>query len=411
MQDGTIKGLSKNNYENSLNFQISCDWLQIHVAFKGKFSESPCVKYHLKRTGQSKIFRSIYAINNILGEQVAELACDASECILKPDHAILKIDNKQLYVNADIESFVMELLKDLNYQFVGITRYDVAYDFQGFDNGLSCEDFIKQYIGNKFVKVRNTKFKIDGKDVACKKEFSYIGFGSPTSIVTYKLYNKTLEQNEVRQKNYIFDKHKKTFQDGREIWRLEFSIKSNTREFKDNFWKDKNNDLKISFHNLRMCSPRNTHMIFGYCYTQYFRFVLFDGKHTRKERMKPLHLITLSGFQGFEPCKETECKKDATRAIKIFAKKLHLLQEEFKEYDSDIAGQSKIILSKVIPLHGLELWAKSKMISFGETRKYIAEITDKKIEVSAIKLLEKRKFLDQQNRRDLRAEPEFKLIK
>src|SRR5574337_1189934 len=135
-------------------FAISCDWLQIHVKAKQNLISKENALYYFKRSGQSKVFRTIYKIiNSVTGNSVAYYCTDANEYIMPKDHGVLKFENSQLYIHEDLKIFVEDFLKRLELEFLGVTRFDIAFDFEMFYNYYYPEKFIKDYLYEKLSKV------------------------------------------------------------------------------------------------------------------------------------------------------------------------------------------------------------------------------------------------------------------
>ena len=182
----------KPNFQNK--FALSCDWLQIHVKHREDFLSLESPYFSFKRTGQSKVFKNIYEIKDLLyNKTVASYCTDANECIMPSSEGILKFENSQLYIHENLKTFVKKFLKKLNFKFIGITRLDIAFDFEEFYMGYTPENFIKDYTGSKIHKVRGNEFGLYGKQRNQEICYESISFGSKTSNITAKMYNKTRE--------------------------------------------------------------------------------------------------------------------------------------------------------------------------------------------------------------------------
>ena len=133
-------------------FAINCDWLQMHVKAGTDFLEREIPYYHFRRSGQSKVWKNIYqVINTAMNIVVAQYCTDAQECVMRPGHGVLKLENNQLYCNSDLPGYVQTLLDHLGFKFVGITRLDIAMDFQKFYMEKDPMDLIKEYAEHKIV--------------------------------------------------------------------------------------------------------------------------------------------------------------------------------------------------------------------------------------------------------------------
>lgn len=146
-----------------------------------------------------------------------------------------------------------QLMKDFiakyGYQFVSVSRVDICLDFERFDSGDIPQKFVKRYIGHKYAKVNQSEATAHFDDQWERRDFNSLSWGSKNSDISTKLYNKTLELYDEKlgafKKPYILQSWFKSGliddpihclkkgEDGKtyrpEIWRLEFSIKSNTK--------------------------------------------------------------------------------------------------------------------------------------------------------------------------------------
>lgn len=154
----------------------------------------------------------------------------------------LRVVNAQLYVK-DCTQRLLAFLVRFNYQFKRIFRIDIAYDFEKFDYGDQPARFARRYIERKFRKINQCKLRVIGDDNWTDFDWESLSWGSQTSMVSTKMYNKSKELKTVsKQKTWIpmswFENgliddpinRTKRREDGTiyepEIWRIEFSMKS-----------------------------------------------------------------------------------------------------------------------------------------------------------------------------------------
>lgn len=154
----------------------------------------------------------------------------------------LRLVNSQCYVTDCIDRLRAFLLQH-DYIFKKIYRIDIAYDFERFDSGDLPARFARLYIEKKFRKVNQAKLHAFAADQWTDFVWESLSWGSPTSMVSTKMYNKSKELETVsKEKGYIklawfhaglIDdpvNGLKVNSDGAkykpEIWRVEFSMKS-----------------------------------------------------------------------------------------------------------------------------------------------------------------------------------------
>lgn len=359
------------NAQNQHIFCLNCDWFSCHVFCKMRFQEFETPYLKITRVRQTQVFKNVYEIkskkhNRVLGTY----ATDALEQIMPDGHGILKIDNFYLYhAGAKLKPFVEWLLRRLDLEFVGITRLDIAYDFNEFMNRRNPENFIKAFLHNDIVKLRKSKFILGGRHED-KNYFNGISFGSKTSAVNYKLYNKSQEMRDKLEKAHIRQAWNSTKLDQtKDVWRLEFTINSNT-SILANEWAN------IKFHSLDTLGLHILAGLFHWLFEQYFNFRYHDRKQCRKDRMKQVPLLGFPPeFHYVRPVKINPYKKDVQRSTKIFVKKLNDFHSEMRGKDDDFAGDARAVITKLISVYGLQNWAAKKGIDF-EQSNYVEDFND-----------------------------------
>jgi hypothetical protein len=258
-------------------------------------------------------------------------------------------------------------------EFIGITRLDIAYDFHYFIDAtknhsrLHPETFIKKFLSGDVLKFHHSKFKINGEHKN-KNYYETLSFGAATSDVTYKLYNKTIEQANEVKKPYIWETWKNTNLDtNKDIWRLEFTINSTTSKVVGGM-------DAYNFHSLETLEYQNICNIWAAMFEHYFRFVKADWKKSRKDRMQELYLLKFEKpFSKVKFIKPNSEHKDSTRSTKIFINKMNTLADEMRGKDDDFIGDAKAMITKLISVYQLQEWATKKLIDFQPT-KYVDDL-------------------------------------
>lgn len=213
--------------------KIIIDWLQFSML---KISDVQYTNITIRKTSlRTKIFEEINEVfyNDI---KIGTLASKPLSSILDNRLCLFKFENHILYEPL-LKFYFNEIINLEGFKFNNFTRIDLCIDFQQFQNNLSPSNFIKNFILNKYIKCGTSEFKMYSKQqnqavnkndfMIIKQEPTYIRFGSNTSNVSAYLYNKTLEINQASRKNYIIDLHKRSnFDNTKDVWRLEFSLKN-----------------------------------------------------------------------------------------------------------------------------------------------------------------------------------------
>lgn len=166
--------------------------------------------------------------------------------ILQQGACHVRLANRTCYYN-DAADVMARFLDTNGFRFVRISRIDIALDFETFDSGDVPSKFVQRYMSGRYSKINQANIKSFGRDRWDGRTWNWLSWGSPTSAIGTKLYNKSLELKEAHDKPYIRQAWQaaglvddavdlwKIDRNGRkyypEIWRVEFSIKSGTRNW------------------------------------------------------------------------------------------------------------------------------------------------------------------------------------
>lgn len=159
----------------------------------------------------------------------------------------LRLVNAQCY-HKDCVQLLREFMLRHDYIFKAIFRIDICYDFEYFDYGDQPSRFARRILERKYRKINQCKIHAIGDDRWSDYDWETLSWGSPTSMVSTKFYNKSKEIETVStEKVYIpyawflaglidnpvsrtkIDAHGKEYKP--EIWRVEFSIKSKAKRW------------------------------------------------------------------------------------------------------------------------------------------------------------------------------------
>lgn len=164
--------------------------------------------------------------------------------IFSPFSCHLKLVNRYCYAENAID-LLSDFLNKHGYAIQRIFRLDLALDFEKFDDNTDPNAFLKRYLDGKFTKVNQGNISAHGADRWEGRFWHSVSWGSPKSMVSAKMYDKTIELSQVKDKPYIryawftsglvddFQTLQKIGADEKaykpHIWRLEFSIKSSAK--------------------------------------------------------------------------------------------------------------------------------------------------------------------------------------
>lgn len=232
---------------------VNLDWLEISAEESN--SRYPCDAEYFRSRGfivherdyGTRVWGEVFTIEDESGHDWIEVRrkppSGASEFKGLNEYSCrLRVVNAQLYVKDCVQRF-RDFLATNDYIFKRIFRIDIAYDFEYFDSKDLPARFARRYLECKYRKINQCKMNGYANDTWTAFEWESLSWGSPHSMVSTKLYNKTKEIETV-SKHKVYIPYSwfvcgliddpinltKVDSDGKlykpEIWRLEFSMRS-----------------------------------------------------------------------------------------------------------------------------------------------------------------------------------------
>lgn len=136
----------------------------------------------------------------------------------------VKFHNSRLY-QENVGGYVLEFLRVSKLFCKQISRIDFCADFQYLWCGMSPETLIQGFGAGKYLKIGQPNFSLHGSTASGYNRYNSVLFGSKTSNIYTRFYDKSQEMLEVAQKNYICDCWRALgFDMDRHVWRVEFSV-------------------------------------------------------------------------------------------------------------------------------------------------------------------------------------------
>jgi hypothetical protein len=185
--------------------------------------------------------------------------------------------------------------------------------------------------------------------------FEYLKFGSETSVISYYLYNKSKELAEKKNKPWITDTWKaNALNTDVDVWRLEFSIKSNLNELMNletsEAWSM--NKLIVLTENLKLSLIN--------CLLQKYWLFSFPHDDKNRSRWPKIKLFDLDTAKCI--LIRLSEKKESNRSDKIFVKKLVEYSDEMRGQDFNNSIFADQLIKHAITSRGLVKWAKEKQL-------------------------------------------------
>lgn len=208
---------------------LNIDWLQIHC--KGQIEATKKLKFVFKHA--TKQFQTV-GVLIYQKEEVASVSMhphtELSNGGMSADTILLKFKNKFLYQSPErLKIWIETILAEMPaVKVVGLSRIDLALDFNTFKDGYEPATMIKDFCAERILKNSRGQFRTDGTHNR-QINYHYLRFGNHTSERSIYLYNKSKEMREREHKKHIENSWHRCSEINvlNDVWRLELSMKGN----------------------------------------------------------------------------------------------------------------------------------------------------------------------------------------
>lgn len=287
----------------------------------------------------------------------------AKKTIYQQGDSYIRLSNMYCY-DSDPVGLICEFVNRERYTIKKIYRIDIYTDFEIFDSGDKPAKVIRRIINHTYSKINQSHRRTSGQDTWTECFDNWISWGNKGSMVNTKIYDKTKELKETgMHKPYIVERWRKAgyidnvveiSKNGTSVqmWRLEFSIKGNAKEW-IYIGKDDCDDGMIHTleHSLSLYStPQGIANALANLIPYYFRFKIYEeGK--RKSNCQDKTLFIFSD-QEVEKGYRLKNQSDAgrVRAVKMEDDIIalnHLVKAKMKLYGSEFANQLSDMISEL----------------------------------------------------------------
>ena len=346
----------------SFPYAINVDWLQVychddnHGFLHDIYYGVSAYEFKLLPHG-TRHFKELWEVIDEDGEKYAIIQRVPHSSIISADGAIIQLCNRELYRPYYASNFIV-FLSSHHFRYKSISRLDICFDSNYLYKKLKHSKLIKDLMTGVVLKNNQSKVAWNfnaianvGKPMECNS----CSFGSKSSSVSTKMYNKTLEMKEQKQKPYIIESWGYNGLNlDMDVWRIEISIKS-----------DASTTIRTETGEIFRLDPDSLKMqqlvediFFSYA-EKYFSFKRNNGTKN-KTRMPDLLIFPRERSITLRPIRITE-EKDSGRSDRIFLKKLHSLLNASENMDKQ-TWDSIIEVSNAFALsRGLAAWRKQKL--------------------------------------------------
>lgn len=299
---------------------VNLDWLEVHA--REPINQPRDATYYMEkgfivhiRDYGTRVYRQMFVLEGNDGENLLEIRRDPASQGLNgihdPNECHIRLCNRTCYFDNAAQAF-SQFLSEHGYTDIRISRVDICLDFVKFDKGDDPQAFVRRYFRHKYAKINQGRISSHGEDTWTGQEWNSLSWGSKTSAVTTKMYNKTMELHDTKtdtfKKPYIrqawqlchmIDNWQRCTLNGEVVyvWRVEFSLRSSVKGWVP-IEIDGNPKNYQSLRNTLECYEGRDKLLvmFASLANHYFHFKKYKiGK--RKDRCTDKILFDFSGTQ------------------------------------------------------------------------------------------------------------------
>lgn len=303
---------------------VNLDWLEVHCF---EPTNDPHDATYFRRAGLevvereygTRVYKEMFTISDRRGNPFVEVRRNPYSQGFQGVHAAeechLRLVNAACYYD-DAAVRLQNFMDTYGYTFNRIARVDICLDFEKFDEGDDPAKFLSRYLRQVYSKINQGNITAHGTDRWDGQLWNSVSWGSPSSAIGTKFYNKTQElydptsgtfkKPHIRyawlQCGLIDDFHKvlKKNEDGwyqPQIWRIEFSIRSSVKKWFTIELNGKERNYQSIRNTLAMYDCREKLVtLFAALQQHYFHFKHYvRGK--RKDRCEDKVLFNWNGVQ------------------------------------------------------------------------------------------------------------------
>lgn len=351
---------------------VNLDWLEVHAREPiGQPHNADYYRGHgcevQEREYGTRVYREMFVILGSDGLPAIEVrrnpASQGLNGIHDPEETHIRLVNRMCYFD-DAAIRLQDFLNFHHYTDVRISRIDICLDFVRFDFGDDPAKFVHRYLKHKYAKINGGDIDLHGKDAWEGMDMNSLKWGSPYSMVSTKMYNKTMELKDRKSglfgKPYIrqawclcglIDNMQMVTLQGQEVnvWRVEFSIKSPHANWFTIELNGKPNN-KYSLRNTLSVYQNRKDILtaFASLSRHYFRFKKYK-KGVRKDRCEDKKLFDFSDVQNvYQLVLPQTISGVGDKNRQKFNRLLKMLQEyDMRNFDANGRNAAQTLISSL----------------------------------------------------------------
>ena len=267
----------------------------------------------------TRVYREMFTVCDLRGNPFVEVRRAPYSTGYGGIHAVeechLRLVNAACYYD-DAAQRLQDFMDTYHYTFNRISRVDICLDFELFDEGDEPAKFLARYLRQVYSKINQGNITAHGADRWNGQVWNSVSWGSPTSAIGTKFYNKTMELYDQASATFrkphiryawlkcglIDDFHKCLKRQAGgwyqpQIWRVEFSIRSSVKNWFTIELNGEEKHYQSIRNNLSMYDSREKLItLFAALQQHYFHFKHYV-KDQRKDRCPDKVLFKWNGIQ------------------------------------------------------------------------------------------------------------------
>lgn len=264
--------------------------------------------------------------------------------------------NRTCYFN-DVAIQFATFLEQNGLHFMRIFRLDLCLDLTRFDYGDYPDKFLQRYINGKYSKMNQVNVSAHAADSWDARRWTSVSWGSRTSPITTRMYDKTKELREVKDKPYIrqawcaaglVDDMNTLSKDGEpaRIWRIEFEIKTGNKKWLtiESFNTEKRKLLSLP-HTLQDYATKQMQLDRFYSLAEHYYHFRYYEPDQRKDRCKRKMLFDTTQINNFYKLEKIASSAPKSNILVVLSKKLDAFMQT--HFDSNIRKACAMILEQI----------------------------------------------------------------
>lgn len=296
---------------------VNLDWLEVHcrepngIKLNAFYYRNKGYEIREREYG-TRVYREMFTLLDKNDEGLLEIRRNPASSGLNGIHdeneCHIRLCNRTCYFD-NAATFLETFLNENGYTDVRISRVDICLDFVKFDKGDDPQAFVRRYFRHRFAKINQGRITGHGEDTWSGQEWNSISWGAKNSVVTTKLYNKTLELHDAKLDRYgkpyirqawfncgFIDDIQRVTKDGElvNVWRVEFSLRSAVKNWVPIILHSGDEKIQSLKNTLQVYNSREKILVmFASLAHHYFHFKKWK-QNKRKDRCRDKILFDFS---------------------------------------------------------------------------------------------------------------------